>query len=95
LLRTGRAKHIRAEHIIGLAMGQFGHQIGAAGRHHDGVGRTAEVDVRHVIGFAGIPLRHHYRVIGQSLQGDGSYELRSSLGHHHLHAGALLNQATA
>ena len=66
-------------------MQEFGHEVGAGRCHHDGVGLSAQVDVRHVVGLTRIPLRNIDRAIGQGLQRDWCDELGRSLRHHHLH----------
>ena len=44
------------EQLIGPAMQQFGKKIGTGWCHHNGIGLSAQVDVGHVVGLAGIPL---------------------------------------
>ena len=91
--RTGQAH--QTQQIIGAAVQQFGHEIGAGRGHQDGVGFSAEVDVGHVVGLALIPLGHIHRAVRERLHGHRGDELRRRLGHHHLHRGALFHQRTA
>ena len=76
-------------------MQQFGHEVGAAGRNQNGVSLATQVDMRHVVVLARIPLRIKYRAIAQRLHGHRRDELRGGLGHHDLHGGPLLDQRTA
>ena len=76
-------------------MQQLGHEVGAGRRDEDGVRLAAEVDVRHVVGLARIPLRVIDRAVGQGLHGDRRDELARGLGHHHLHGRARLDQGAA
>ena len=46
----------QAQQLVGPALHQAGNEISAARRNHDGISLAAEVDVRHVVGLAGVPL---------------------------------------
>ena len=83
------------EQIVGAAMQQLGHEISAGWGHDDGVGLATEVDVRHVVGFAGIPLGHKHRPVGQRLHGHRGDELGRGFGHDHLHRGTRFHQSPA
>ena len=91
----GSGQAHQAEQFVGPAMDQFGHEIRAGRRHHDGIGFTAQVDVGHVVGFARVPLRGVHRPVGQGLHGDGGDELGRGLGHDHLHRGPLFDHGPA
>jgi hypothetical protein len=93
LLRARQAQ--QAQQFVGPALGQAGDEIGAARRDQDGIGLAREVDVRHVVGLARIPLRAVHRPVRQRLHGHGRDELGGRLGHHHLHGGALLDERAA
>jgi hypothetical protein len=47
----GRARHSQAQHLVGPALRQPGDEVGAGRRDQHRVGRAAEVDVRHGVGF--------------------------------------------
>jgi hypothetical protein len=53
---------------------------------------AAEVDVRHVVGLARVPLAGEHRPAGQRLHRHRGDELLGGLGHHHLHGGPGLDQ---
>jgi hypothetical protein len=42
----------QAEQVVGPAMQQLGHEVGAGRRHQDGIGLAPQVDVRHVVARA-------------------------------------------
>ena len=85
----------QAQEVVSAAMQQLGHEVGAGGRHQNRVGFAAEVDVRHVVGLAGVPLRDVDGPVAQGLHGYRGDELRGRLGHDHLHLRALLDQQAA
>ncbi len=94
-LSMGRARHIRlssssARPCSSLAMKSALHgaiRIASASRR--------QVDVRHVVGLARIPLRAIDRPVGQRLHRHRRDEMLRRLGHHHLHGGAFLDQGAA
>jgi hypothetical protein len=81
--------------VVGAAVQQLGHEIGASGCNQHQIGFATQVDVRHVVGFAGVPLRDKHRAVTQCLHGHRGDELRCRLGHDHLHRSALLDQRAA
>jgi hypothetical protein len=82
----------QAQQLIRPPLRQLRDEVGAGRRDHDGVGLAAQVDVRHVVGLARVPLRHVDRPARQRLHGHRRDELAGRLGHHHLHGGAGLDQ---
>ena len=93
-LLQGSGQAHQAEQLIGLAMNQFGHEIGTGRCNQDGISFAAQIDVRHVVALTGIPLRGVDSLARQGLHGDGGDELGCSLGHHHLHLCTRLDQRT-
>jgi len=85
----------QAQQFISSPVQQLGHEVGTRRRHHDRISLTAQVDVSHVVGLAGIPLRGVDRATGQRLHGHGRHEMLGRLGHHNLHRDAGLHQGTA
>jgi len=65
LNRTGQAHE--AEQVVRTAVQQLGHEVSAGGRHDHRIRLSAQIDVRHIVGLAGIPLRHIHRTIRQGL----------------------------
>ena len=90
LNRPGQAH--QTEQFIGFAMNQFGHEVGAGRGDQDGIGFSAQIDVRHVVAFSGIPLRGVNSLPRQRLHGDGCDELRRRFGHHHLNLGTCFDK---
>jgi hypothetical protein len=80
------------QQIVGPALHQLGDEIGLAGATRMASASRAEVDVRHVVGLARIPLAQHHRLARQRLHRHRGDELAGGLGHHHLHAGAGLGE---
>ena len=91
----GAGQAHQAEQIVSAPVQQFGHEIGAARSNKNGVGLSAQVDVRHIVGLARVPLRGVDAALAQGLQGDRGDELGCGLGHHHLHGGAFLDERAA
>ena len=89
----------QTEQIVGPAMQQFGHEVGAHRRNQDRIGLTRQIDMGHVVvqrpDRAAVPLTAVYRPAAQSLQRHRRDELLGGLGHHNLHAGAGLDQRPA
>ena len=83
----------QAQQLVGAPVQQLGHEVGAARSNQNGIGFSAEIDMRHVVGFAGIPLRGIDRPVTQCLHGHRGGELCCSLRHHHLHRRALFHQS--
>jgi hypothetical protein len=81
--RPGQAQ--QASSLVGPALRQPGDEIGTGRRHQHGVGLARQVDVRHAVGLARIPLAGVDRPAGQRLHRHRRDELRGRLGHHHLH----------
>jgi hypothetical protein len=82
----------QAEQIIGTAMQQFGQKIGACRCNQNRIGLARQIDMRHVVGRAVIPLVAVHSLSGQRLQGHGRDELLGRSRHHHLHLGPQLDQ---
>ena len=93
-LLQGSGQAHQTEQLIGLAMNEFGHEIGTGGGNQDEIGFSAQIDVRHVVALTGIPLRGVNSLSGQGLHGDRGDELSSRLGHHHLDLRTRLDQRT-
>ncbi|MDT4841794.1 hypothetical protein FQZ97_756670 [compost metagenome] len=91
--RTRQAQ--QAQQLVGAALHQPRDEIGAAGRQHDRVGLAAQVDVRHVVRLAGVPLRGVDGAPRERLHGDRRHELLGRLGHHDLDGGARLHEQAA
>ncbi|KAG1433140.1 hypothetical protein G6F57_022384 [Rhizopus arrhizus] len=53
--RTGARQAQRGQQVIGHAVRQLRHEVGAGGGDQHGVRAAREVDVRHVVGHARIP----------------------------------------
>ena len=82
----------RRQQIVGHAVRELGEEVGRGGRDHDRVGFTRQIDVRHVVRHAPVPLAGVDRTAGQRLHRDGGDELRGRFGHHDLHGRAGLGQ---
>ena len=80
------------EQIVGAAMQQLGDEVGARRCDQHRVGLAREVDVRHVVGFARIPLAGVDGAVGERLQRHRGDELLGRLGHHDLHRRPGLDQ---
>ena len=85
----------QTEQVVGAAMQELGQKIGTGRRHQNGVGLAAQIDVRHVVGFTGIPLRGVDGTPRQGLHGHRSHKVFGRVGHHHLHARPGFDQRTA
>ncbi len=88
----GAGQAQQAEQLVGAALRQPGDEIGAAGGDQDRIRLAAQVDVRHVVGLARVPLRGIDRAARERLHGDGRDEPLGRLGHDHLHGGARLGE---
>ena len=73
-------------------MEQLGDEIGARRRDQHGVSLARQVDVRHVVGFARVPLARVDGAVRERLQRHRGDELLGRLGHHDLHGGPGLDQ---
>ena len=65
-------------------MNQLGHEVGTGRGNQNGIGFPAQVDVRHVVAFTGVPLRGVNSLTRERLHGDRSDELGRRLRHDHL-----------
>ena len=83
------------EQIVRPACRQTGQKVGAGGGHEDGVCLAAQLDVRHAIGGAFVPLRGEHRLAGERLHRRGRDEVLRAFAHGHLHAGARLREQAA
>ena len=84
----------RREQVVGHAVRELGEEVGGGGRDHDRVGFTRQIDVRHVVRHARVPLARVDRTAGERLHRDGGDELRGRFGHDDLHGRAGLGQQT-
>jgi hypothetical protein len=80
--------------LAGPPLRQLRDEVGAGRRHQHGIGLAREVDVRHGVPRAQVPLRGDDRPAGERLHRGRRDELRRGLRHHHLHGGALALQLT-
>ena len=51
-----------------------------------------EIDMRHGIRHARVPLISKHRLAGECLKGGGGHEMGCPFGHRHLHVGTLLTE---
>lgn len=93
---AARTRHAQGrEQVVAGAVRQFADEVGRAGRDQHRVGAAREVDVRHVVRHARIPLIEPDGVAGQRLHRHGTDEMGRRIGHHDLHLRALLDQRAA
>ena len=71
-------------------MGRPRQKVGRGRGNQNQVGLAREIDMRHRIRHARIPLVGENRLAGKRLEGRRCYKMRRPLGHRHLHVGALL-----
>ena len=83
------------QQVVGGAVRELEQEVGRAGRDEDGVGIAREVDVRHVVGDAAVPLVRVDAAPGQGLHRDGADEVGGRFRHHDLHVRALLDEGAA
>ena len=91
--RTGQAQE--AEQIVGAPVQQFGHEVGAGRGDQHRVGFPGQIDMRHIVVGAAVPLRIKNRPPAQSLHGHRRDELRRCLSHHDLHRSPFLDHGAA
>jgi hypothetical protein len=82
----------QAQQIAGPTLRELSHQVGARRRDQHRIGRARQVDVRHVVRLARIPLRGDDRTTRQRLHRHRGDEVLGCLGHHDLHRGTGLRQ---
>ena len=80
------------QQVVGAAVQQLGDEVGARRRDQHGVGLARQVDVRHVVGVARVPLAGVDGAVRERLQRHRGDELLGRLGHHDLHRRAGLDQ---
>ncbi len=73
-------------------MRQFGDKVGGAGRNHNRIRIACQIDMRHVVADARIPLICIDGLAGQRLHRYRRDELRCCLCHHHLYRCAGFGQ---
>ena len=93
LHRTRQAQE--AQQIICPSMNQLGHEIRAGRRNQNGISSSGQIDVRHVVELAIIPLGDEHLSARKRLHGHRGNELGGSLRHHHLNAGTGLDEQAA
>ena len=76
-------------------MGQFGNQVGTGRRQQAEVCLPSQIDVRHVVGCTGVPLRPKDRALAQCLHGHRGDELLGSGTHGDLNRGTGFDQQPA
>jgi hypothetical protein len=74
--------------FVGVALRQLGDEVRARGGHDHRVGLACQVDVRHLVGRARIPLARVDGPAGKRLHRHCGNEVLGRLSHHHLHGGA-------
>ena len=91
--RTRQAQ--QAQQLVRAPLRQPGDEIRAARRDQHHIGLAAQVDVRHVVRLAGIPLGAIDRAPAQGLHGDRGDELLRGLGHDDLNRRPRLDEQAA
>ncbi|MGF6481566.1 hypothetical protein QFZ91_003729 [Paraburkholderia sp. JPY419] len=82
------------QQIVGHAVRELGEEVGRRRRDHDRIGFARQINVRHVVRHASVPLARVDRPARQRLHRDGGDELRGRIGHDDLHGRACLGQQT-
>ena len=82
----------RAHEIVGESVREFGQKIRRSRGDQDDVGFTRELDVRHVVSNARIPLVAIHRMAGERLKCYRRDEAGRRLGHHHADGCSQLDQ---
>jgi hypothetical protein len=88
--RPGQAE--QREQVVGAAVQQLGQEVGAGRRDEHRVGFAREVDVRHAVRLAPVPLAAVDVAVRQRLQRRRGDEVLGGLGHHDLHRRTGLDQ---
>ena len=91
--RAGQAQ--KAEQVVGTPVQQLGHEVGAGRCHQHRVGLPGQIDVRHIVVGAAVPLRIKNRPPAQGLHGHRGDELCRRLGHHDLHRSPFFDHRAA
>ena len=76
-------------------MQKFGHEVCTSRRHQNRICLATQVDMRHIVRFACVPLRYIDGTVGQGLHRHRSDELRGRFGHHYLHASTFFYEGAA
>ncbi len=82
----------RREQVVREPVGELGDEIGRGGGNDDRVLAARELDVRHVVGDAGIPHVGVDRLARQRLEGRRRHHASCRFGHDHLHVDAMALQ---
>ena len=92
--RAIAGQHHGRQQVICQPVCHLGQEVGRGRGNEDQVGFTREVDVRHVVGDAAVPLVGIDRAARERLEGHWRHEVRGAFGHHHLYVGAGLAKQT-
>ena len=87
----GRARQSSDSRSDASAVQEPGDEVGAGRRDQHGIGFAREVDVRHVVGLARVPLARVDGAVRERLQRHCGDEVLGGLGHHDLHGRSRLD----
>jgi hypothetical protein len=82
----------QAQQVVGAPLRELGDEVGTGRCHHDRVCSARDVDVRHVVRLARVPLAGVHHAVRERLHRHRGDELLGRFAHHHLHGGAGLHQ---